>query len=237
MRSFILATLTILVLLSQTLVLGQSNDPKASGAVESGPGSTPDATFAQRTPRYQLRPDDVLDVRFEFTPDLNQKVAVQPDGYVTLREVGDVHVAGSTVPEVRAAICKLYARFLHEPSIEIVLLEFEHPYFTATGMVNRPGKYDLRGDTTVLEGIARAGGFVTDAAKHSQVLLFRRVSSEWYETKVLDVKKMLDQQKNLSEDVHLRPGDMIYVPQNRISKIKRYIPSTGMGVSLTPGAF
>jgi hypothetical protein len=38
--------------------------------------------------------------------------------------------------------------------------------------------------------------------------------------------------KDLSEDIHLRPGDLIYVPQNKISKIRQYIPNSGMGFTI-----
>jgi hypothetical protein len=49
------------------------------------------------------------------------------------------------------------------------------------------------------------------------------------EAHLLDVKKML-KSRDLTEDVHLRPGDMIFVPQNRISKISRYLPTTSLGL-------
>src|ERR1700739_1115125 len=47
-----------------------------------------------RYPRYMLGADDVLDITFEFTPEFNQTVTVQPDGYITLRGAGDLHVGG-----------------------------------------------------------------------------------------------------------------------------------------------
>lgn len=178
--------------------------------------------FQDRYPRYQLRPDDSFEVMFEFSPEFNQTVTVQPDGYIALRGVGDLQVKGMTIPQLTGALRKAYGAFLFEPTIEIVLKNFEKPYFVASGRVARPGKYDLRGDTTVSQGIALAGGFL-DTAKHSQVVLFRRVSDEWTESKVLDMKKMLNH-KNLAEDLHLRPGDMIFVPQNRLSKIERFLP-------------
>jgi len=59
--------------------------------------------------------------------------------------------------------------------------------------------------------------------------LFRRVSDEWVESKVLDVKKMQNSH-NLSEDVHLRPGDMVFVPKSKISKIQPYLPSTNFSM-------
>jgi hypothetical protein len=39
---------------------------------------------------------------------------------------------------------------------------------------------------------------------------------------------------NLSEDAHLRPGDMLYVPKNTLSKVKRFIPITTVGAFFNP---
>jgi protein involved in polysaccharide export with SLBB domain len=71
-----------------------------------------------------------------------------------------------------------------------------------------------------------AGGF-TEKSKHSHVLVFRRISSQWTEAKVVDVKKMMNA-GNLNEDFVLHPGDMIFVPQNTMSKIQRYLPTSAV---------
>jgi polysaccharide export outer membrane protein len=99
--------------------------------------------------------------------------------------------------------------------------------------VEKPGKYDLRSDLTVTEGVAIAGGF-NDKAKHSQVVLFRPVPGGGYEAKLLNVKKLLAT-RNLSEDVQLEPGDMLYVPQNTLSKIRPFLPTSSMSAYLGSG--
>jgi polysaccharide biosynthesis/export protein len=183
--------------------------------------------------RYQLHPGDSFSIRFPFTPEFNQQdVAVQPDGYVTLQGLGEVPVAGKTLPELRKLIQASYSTIVSQQVITVELKDFEKPYFLVGGEVGHPGKFELRSDTTVAGAVAIAGGF-RDTAKHSQVLLFRRVSDEWMEAKKLDLKKMLSA-GNLSEDLHLRPGDMIYVPKNAISKIKPFVPVPGVGVALNP---
>jgi polysaccharide export outer membrane protein len=85
----------------------------------------------------------------------------------------------------------------------------------------------LRGDVTLTEAIAIAGGFL-DTAKHSQVLLFRRASEGWYSAETFDVKKM-EKKGNLREDPTLHAGDMLFIPKNRFSKIRTFIPSSSMG--------
>jgi polysaccharide export outer membrane protein len=183
--------------------------------------------FQQRYPRYRLESGDSFDVAFELSPEFNQSVTVQPDGYITLRGAGDVHVAGQTVPELTETLRQTYGKILKNPIISIVLKDFEKPYFIADGQIGKPGKYELRGDTTLTQAIAMAGGF-QDSAKHSQVLLFRRVDNDWVSAKIFNVKEM-EKEGNLKEDPFLHPGDMLFVPKNRFSKIRPFIPSASMG--------
>jgi polysaccharide export outer membrane protein len=170
-----------------------------------------------------------------LTPDFNQTVTVQPDGYITLRYVGDISAAGQTLPELTASIKTAYSKILHDPVISVDPKDFEKPYFVVGGEVGKPGKYDWRGEVTLTEAVAMAGGF-TDAAKHSQVLLFRRISDQWTEAKIINVKKML-RSRNLEEDPVLQPGDMLYVPKNALSKIKPFLPTSNVGAYYNPAAF
>ena len=191
-----------------------------------------DRALKRRHPRYQLRENDIIEVSFPLTPEYNQTVTIQPDGYVSLLGGGDCLVAGQTVPEAIRSIKHAYATLLNDPMVTIAVKDFEKPYFVAGGEVGHPGKYDLRGDTTVVEAVAIAGGF-TDDAKHSEVWLFRRVSNEWVETQRLNVKEMLHT-ANLREDLHLLPGDMLYVPKSKMGKVRHYLPVATLGSYFNP---
>lgn len=182
----------------------------------------------ERHPRYLLRTSDVLAIAFPMTPEFDQTVTVQPDGYIALRGAGDLYVQGQSLPEVIERLRAAYGKILHEAVIQVELKEFEKPYFIAAGELARPGKYELRGDTTVAEAVAMAGGY-TGRAKHSQVLLFRRERDGWREARRLDLKAMFAR-KDLSEDLHLRPGDLVFIPQNGLSKIREFIPSNGLSL-------
>jgi len=177
----------------------------------------------QRNPRYRLSYGDAFELKFPWTPEFDQeRVTVQPDGYISLLGAGDLHVEGKTLTELDQALKAAYEKTLHDPVISVKLLEFEKPYFIVGGEVTKPGKYDLRGDTTVAQAVNIAGSF-TPKAKHSQVLLFRRVSQEWVKVTKVDLKKMF-RKADLTEDQHLHPGDMLWVPESTYSKIKEYIP-------------
>jgi polysaccharide biosynthesis/export protein len=184
-------------------------------------------------PLYRLNRSDVVTLSFTLSPEFDQTLTIQPDGYITLKDAGGVFAQGLTLEELREAVRKAYTGYLHDPQVAVALKEFEHPYFIAGGEVGRPGKYELRADTNVMEAVEIAGGF-THYAKHSQVLLFRRVSDDRFEAHIFNLKSML-KGKNLGEIAELRPGDLIFVPQNAISKIEPFLsrPSLSMYVNST----
>lgn len=224
-------------MLTSACAFGQSGAAQQSNATVAKASTASIApqtlTFSQRYTRYKLRPGDVMDLNFQYSPEFNQTVTVQPDGFITLREIGDVNVNGTSMPDVKKTVESAYSKILAKPEIGVNLKDFEKPTFTAAGQVGKPGRYELRGDTTVIEGIALAGGFTT-SSKHSQVVLVRRVDDQWSHAQLIDVKKLMAS-KDLSEDYHLQPGDMLIVPQNTLSKIRSFIPSSG--ISMLPTQF
>lgn len=184
--------------------------------------------FSQRHPRYHLQPSDVIEVQYRYTPEYNSTVTVQPDGYVSLQLVGDVYVGGQTLEEASAEIKKTASTRLRDPEVNIALKDFVKPHITVAGEVAKPGSYDLRGDMTTMQAIAISGGF-KESAKHSQVMLIRKVDNEWAEVKVLDLKKMM-LTGQVGEDVSLRPDDILVVPQNTVSRMERYIRWAGLSL-------
>lgn len=208
----------------QESVRALRSSPRAlpEGAKKIEAREAPPPVLQHRSPRYLVQRGDVLSLDFPFTPEFNDTVTVQPDGYIGLRGVGDIYVEGKTLPELNESLRAAYAKILHDPVITVSLKDFEKPYFIAFGEVEKPGKYELRGETTLTQGVAMAGGF-TEKSKHSQVLLFRRVSNDWAEVKKFNLKHML-RAANLQEDLQLRPGDMLFVPKNTVSKVLQFVP-------------
>jgi polysaccharide biosynthesis/export protein len=197
--------------------------------------SSSNPQLEQRYPRYVIQRQDVLKLSFPLSPEMNQTVTVQPDGYISLQNAGGLHAQGLTVPELVDEIKKAYAGVLHDPIINVDLDNFQKPFFTVSGQVGKPGKYDLRSNITVAEALAIAGG-MTPTAK-TQIFLFHQTSSGWVETRRVNMKDIL-KGKNVSEDASIKPGDMIYVPEKFIANFKKYVPySLNGGTYLTPNPF
>jgi len=214
----------------------QSATPTPPPSNAAAPANDSDVTHPQlrtRNPRYRVQPNDILELSFRYTPEFDQEVTVQPDGFVQLKGLSnDVKIQGQSVPEVILTIKKAYADVLRDPVVSVVLRDFEKPYFIAGGQVGRPGKYDLRGPTSAAQAIAIAGGF-SDFAKNKQVLLFRRYTDDTVEVKVLNLKQALNK-KDPREDLMLEPGDMLFVPKTFMAVVDRFLPRSSLGTFFNP---
>jgi polysaccharide export outer membrane protein len=183
--------------------------------------------------RYRLQPGDVLEVQFRYSPEFNQTVTVQPDGYVSLEIGGDLKVAGLTVEQTRQAILRKASTRLQDPVATVILKEFQKPYFVVAGEVTAPGKIEMRERVTAIQAIMLAGG-LKEGAKASQVVVFRNLpSSDLAEVKVLNLKS-IRRTADLENDLTLQPGDMVFVPRDKITKIERFMRLVSVAAFIAP---
>lgn len=182
--------------------------------------------------RYRLQPGDVIEVQFRYSPEFNQTISVQPDGYVSLEIGGDLKVAGMTIDETRRAILKRAGERLQDPIATVILKEFQRPYFVVAGEVSQPGKIEMRERVTAIQAIMLAGG-MKEGARSSQVVVFRQINSDTAEVKLLNLKS-IRRTGDLENDLTLQPGDMVFVPRDKISKIERFMKLVSVAAFMTP---
>jgi len=246
MRRFTeVSVLIVAHLVMQVLVATASRAQQPEPAVGQAEAAVPKPGIADgkrspaltgvRRPLYRLRSSDVVDIGFTFSPEFNQSAIVQPDGYIPLKGAEPVYAEGSTLSDLRETIVQAYTGVLHDPEVTLVLKDFDRPYFIAAGEVGKPGKYELRSDLTVSEAVALAGGF-TQRSRHSEVVLFRHVSEDTVESHIINVKALL-KARSLGEDMHLQPGDFVFVPQNTLSKVRQFLPASSLSMYATPTQF
>lgn len=186
----------------------------------------------QTRPRYLLRPGDTLDLEYRLTPEFNQTVMVQPDGYINLNIAGTVQVGGLTVDQAHDLVVSKDSTKLKDPELNVVLETFTHPYVVVAGQVAKPGPIELKENTTALGAIMLAGGFTADA-KAGQVIVFRKVNDSIAEVKILHLSR-IHKTSQLERDMALQPGDEILVPRDRISNIEHYLQVANVGMYMNP---
>jgi polysaccharide biosynthesis/export protein len=218
---------------SQTNSAGANTITTASASVgaDAGPGANPNrAALPMPGIPYRLHLSDKLEIQLPFAPEYNETTTVQPDGRISLRGTQAVQVAGKTIAETEALIASAYTGILKNPQVSVLLTDFLKPSFYASGEVGHPGRYEMLSDTDLLQAISEAGGLLNERASKTQVIIFRPINSSMYETKVVDVKQMLTAKERDQEIYPIKPGDIIYVPQNKMSKIQKYIPTASVSV-------
>jgi polysaccharide export outer membrane protein len=152
---------------------------------------------------YQIA--DVLTINVIGQPELGERVAVNPDGFISLRSAGEVKAAGLTMQQLSRAIEQRLAKDSKHPIVRIQIDQPDSPKFYISGEIRKPGPYLLTTPKTVLEAITQAGG-PNDFAKVKKIYILR--GQQKLPFNYADVSRGW----NLEQNVTLQNGDVIYVP-------------------------
>ena len=174
----------------------------------------PDASlYAQPSPatgEYKIGLGDIIEVQVWKEPDLSRSpVPVRIDGRISLPLLGDIAVAGKSINELAENLEKKFSSVINEPSVSIMLIESRSLRYYLVGQISQPGEFTLDHPITILQAIARGGGFL-EWAKKSDILVVRRKSGK--EQMLSFNYDALVKGKNLKQNILIAPGDTIIVP-------------------------
>lgn len=170
--------------------------PVAVG-VENGPGA------------YLLQVGDKLDIRFFYSNELDQQLIIRPDGRISLQLIGEMQAAGVAPEELQQDIRERYTGILRRPEVTVIVTQFSPPKAFVSGEIKRPEEIVLTPGLTVLQAIARTGGFTPDAELENVVVLRYRKDQppRFYR---LNLEAFLDQglerASDGSQSLECRPG-------------------------------
>lgn len=158
---------------------------------------------------YVIGPGDVLQIFVWKEPDLTRDVTVRVDGKITVPLLGDLAAAGRTPQQLGTDLGKALGRFLSSPQVTLGVSQANSSRFYVMGQVNTPGVFPLAGRVTVLQGLALAGG-LREFAKADGIQIIRQVTGT--QTFIPVNYKKLEDGRDISQNILLRPGDTILVP-------------------------
>ncbi len=144
-------------------------------------------------------------------------VEVRMDGRVSLLHIGDVRVAGMTLLQLADYLKKLYSSIYENPTVTTVLSQSNSRRYTVMGQVTTPGIFHLDFPITLVQAIARSGGF-NEWAKKSDITVVRQgnnLSSPARKgndktTMTFDYTAFL-KGNNLESNIYIKAGDIIIV--------------------------
>jgi polysaccharide export outer membrane protein len=146
----------------------------ASAPAQDAPAK-PDQPPAAAT-NYTIGPSDVLQIIVWKEPELTRDVTVRFDGKITVPLLGDLQAAGRTPAEVADSLTQGLKHFIDAPRVTVGIGQANSSRFYVVGLVIRSGEFPLAGHTTVLQGLALAGGF-KEFAKTDGIVIVRRDQS------------------------------------------------------------
>ena len=171
------------------------------------PGNAP--AVEDNDGEYVLGAGDVLDIRVFGEPEVSATVIVRIDGRISLPLAGEVVAAGTTPELLGEEIRQKLGRFIDAPNVVVMLTESRSKKYYILGQVGLPGEYNIIRPVTVLQAIARAGGFAEWAKKDRIMIVSEPGSGKTIS--IFDYDRFLrdaDSKKN----VVIQPGDTIVVP-------------------------
>jgi polysaccharide biosynthesis/export protein len=198
---FLLSTVST----AQTQATRPSSAAPSSGATTSPTGTTGrmPAPKADVGADYRLVSGDKLRIEVYKDAALSQSLQVRPDGKITLPLLGDIAAAGKTALELRDLIANSLTTYITNPTVTVIVVETEPPVFYVMGEVADPGPYPIKGQVSILQALAMAGGFKDFA--NTKNISIRRGN----QTLKFDYKAALKGDEN---PMLVQPGDTIIVP-------------------------
>lgn len=115
---------------------------------------------------YVLRPNDGIRLDVYGEPDLSGPVRILKSGQASFPLIGEVAVAGLTVPEAVAKIRGLYAKdYLVDPKMTLTVDDYVTDYVSVIGAVMTPGQVPIpvNGGLDLAAAMASVGGLAAHA--------------------------------------------------------------------------
>lgn len=214
------AVLILLVLGLAAAWSGCAYPPAATQAAAPA-AAVPAAPAGAGLPPYRIQPGDTLDVKFFYNPELNESVAVRPDGFISLQLIDDVRAVGMQPGELDALLTEKYARELKKPVVTVIVKSFAGQRVYVGGEVNQQGLITMAAGMTPLQAVMQSGGFRV-TAQPSETLIIRKGPDQRPVPIRVDLNAQLEGGAG-AEDFRLQPDDIVFVPKSPIAKVNQFV--------------
>ena len=181
----------------------------------------PDATDAPTLQPLRLSPGAEIEIKFYYTPELNESQVIRPDGRISLSLLEDVTAAGMTVDELHDKLVTDYSSQLLKPQLSVLVRSLPSNRVYVGGEVAKPGAIPLVGPVTVSRAIFLAEGFKT-SANEEQVLLIRPGADGRPMVQEVNMDRLLSGEEG-TKDVLLGPQDIVFVPRSPIANANLWV--------------
>lgn len=181
--------------------LTEEGDENFEGEIIEG-GSNNTETITD----YIIKSGDILEIDGGRHKEINKQVRVDDKGYIKLRYINRVKIAGKTKWEAEDFLEKEYEPYLKNLQVSVEIMNLG--YFIG-GEVKLPGQKGITGNITLTQAIQSAGGY--GPWENKKNVTIRRKDKQG---KTLILKFNCEKiEKGEEEDPYIKPDDQITVPK------------------------
>lgn len=165
------------------------------------------------TPEYRLSKYDVINIAVLGLDESNfRDIMIGADGYVNLPYTGVVKLSGLTVREATSLLKEKLGEYIKIPGMAVMIKSYGPRKVYVMGEVTKPGIYDIGWDRmNVVTAISSASGI--GLRGHPEHVHIVRVTDNKVVNKEINFKKLLEK-ADLTQNVELLDGDLVYVPHS-----------------------
>lgn len=184
-----------------------------------------------------VSPGDEIAVTVFRNNELNRRLIIPPGNSFFYPFAGEIDTSDKTTAQLQEIITVKLSKFMVDPQVSVDIVAYGRPKIIVDpqvsievvglggqkifvlGEVKRPGVFAVEGETDIVEAISKAGGFTLDA-RQTNVLLIRGDINK-PELALINIEKFL-KGADLSQNIQLQRGDIVYVPASIIANVDRF---------------
>lgn len=178
---------------------------------------------------YRMGVGDKLNVRVFQVSDLSfENLVIDTSGNVQMPLIGSVQAAGRTAGDMASDIAtRLAAQYLRDPQVTVTVTEAASQKITVDGAVTKPGVYEMRGSTSLLQAVAMAEG-PTRVADLTKVAVFRTIDGR----RAVALFDLASIRQGRAADPQVFGDDIIVVDTSRLNSVMREVLAALPGLAV-----
>ena len=182
---------------------------------------------SQGTGIFRLGPGDLVRITVYGNPDLTTEAQIAHDGKINFPLVGEVGLSGLDTGSAQAKLAKLLedGRFVVKPQVNVLVVDFRSRQVSVLGQVNKPGRIALDTTTASLTDVLALAGGVAPTGSDTVVVISRQKDGSTRRREINLDRMILAGE--LSGDIAVGSGDIIYVPRARMFYIYGEVQKPG----------
>jgi polysaccharide biosynthesis/export protein len=160
---------------------------------------------------YLIGDEDVLQISVWGNPELNVQVPVRPDGMISFPLAGDVKASGVSPKELKSKLESELSKFVKTPAVSVMVTAINSfkVYVIGEGITmggTNSGVITLRRNTSLMQLLAQVGSLKNADLNSAYILRDeKKLNNDFFR---------LIMKGDISQDIQLKPNDIIFIPDN-----------------------